>query len=374
MKSILIAGAGTIGRSVAQWLQFCGDYDVHLVDITAPKADLSPAIRFQLMNIEDTDALKDYTKKHNIIAVISTLPFFCNIPLARFAQENQIHYFDPTEDIEVTAAIAEFAKHYSSAFVPQCGLAPGYIDIIGNDLIQEFDDVTTVKLRCGALPANTANALHYAFTWSPDGLINEYINPCEILENGKLTQANALEGLEQIEIDGCNYEAFNTSGGLATLAQTYQGKIDSMSYKTIRYPGHAEKMSFLLNDMKLKQDRSTLQRIMKNVIPFTDQDMVLIYASVTGTINGRLERKSFAHKYYPTSVFGMQCSAIQLTTTAGICAIVDIVLNNPTQYTGFIKQEQFRLDDFFANRFGKTLKPDNYTRTSHEHPEHITVE
>lgn len=373
MTSILIAGAGTIGRTVAQWLNFSGDYAVHLVDINPITEPTDPAITCTQLDIEDTQSLQQYVKKHSIHAIISTLPYFCNIRLAQFAQQNQLHYFDPTEDTNVTATIAAFAQQHHTAFVPQCGLAPGYIDIIANSYIQEFDEVEKVKLRCGALPANTSHALHYAFTWSPDGLINEYINPCEVLDNGKLSQAPALGGLESIEIDGNTYEAFHTSGGLATLAQTYQNKITSMDYKTVRYPGHAEKMKFLLTDMKLKDDRETLQRILKNAIPFTNQDIVLIYVSVSGNCNGRFEKKSFAQKYYPQHAFGMDCSAIQLTTTAGLCSIIDMVLNNPDKYQGFIKQEQFSLDDFFSNRFGQILAPANHTRNHHDTTRNATV-
>lgn len=361
---ILIAGAGTIGQTVAQWLNFTGDYNVHLIDIQPITQTLPPSITLTQIDIEDTSALTLFVKKHNIRAIISTLPYFCNIRLAQFAQKNQLHYFDPTEDTNVTATIADFARN--TAFVPQCGLAPGYINIIANSYIKEFDQIETVKLRCGALPANTSHALHYAFTWSPDGLINEYINPCETLNNGILHQATALDGIESIEIDGNTYEAFYTSGGLATLAQTYEHKVNTMDYKTIRYPGHAEKMKFLLTDMKLKEDRSTLQRILKNAIPFTDQDIVLIYVSVNGTRNGRFEKKSFAHKYYPRHVFGTDCSAIQLTTTAGLCSIVDIVLSNTDHYHGFIKQEQFQLNDILENRFGNVLCPKNTSRNHND--------
>ena len=117
-------------------------------------------------------------------------------------------------------------------------------------------------------------------------------------------------------------------------------------------------MNFLINDLKLCEDRENLRHILTNVIPFTDQDVVLVYVSVKGMIDSRLQKKSFAQKYYPKTIFGVECSAIQLTTTAGLCAIVDMVLSDQNRYSGFIKQEQFDLDDFFANRFGKFLLPD----------------
>ena len=357
MQQILIAGAGIIGRSVATWLQTCGDYQVHLVDSQIPNVDLSASIAFQQLDITNTTALQSYCTTHKINAIIATLPHYHTQTLAQFALTHHINYFDPTEDIKITQFIATESKSTSAAFVPQCGLAPGYINILANHYMQLFDIVEKVKLRCGALPAQSANALHYAFSWSPDGLINEYIQACEVLKDGKLQSVAGLSELERIDIDGNTYEAFHTSGGLASLAHTYEDKVQTMDYKTIRYPGHCEKMQFLLHDMKLKDDIPTLRTLLTNAIPFTDQDIVLVYVSVNGDRNGRFEKKSFTHKYYPQTVFGNRYSAIQLTTTAGICAIVDMVLQNPTQYHGYVRQEAFSLTAFWDNRFGKLLKP-----------------
>ena len=135
-------------------------------------------------------------------------------------------------------------------------------------------------MRVGALPVHPSNALKYSLTWSTDGLINEYGNVCYGIENGVKTALRPLEGYETIEVDGLLYEAFNTSGGLGTLADTYAGKVQTMNYKTLRYPGHCDKIHFLMNDLKLNQQRETLKHLLENAVPKTDQDVVLIYASV----------------------------------------------------------------------------------------------
>lgn len=139
------------------------------------------------------------------------------------------------------------------ALVPQCGLAPSFICVLGADMAARFDEVNTIKMRVGALPLYPTNALRYNVTWSVDGLINEYCNPCEIIFNGKSIQVPALEGLESVMIDGI---AFNTSGGLGTLADTLSGRVQDLSYKTLRYPGHAEIMKLLLQGLELAQDRA----------------------------------------------------------------------------------------------------------------------
>ena len=215
------------------------------------------------------------SRSHPVDAVISSLPYYCNVAVAEAARRAGIHYFDLTEDVEVTRAVRKIADGAAQAFVPQCGLAPGFISIAANELIGHFDELRTVKLRVGALPQHPNNVLKYSLTWSTEGLINEYGNPCEAIVDGRRIEAAPLEGLEEIEIDGTLYEAFNTSGGLGSLAETYGARSQSMDYKTMRYPGHCEQMRLLMNDLKLNHDRGTLKRILENAVPQTLQDVVV---------------------------------------------------------------------------------------------------
>ena len=147
-------------------------------------------------------ALDAQLKQHPVDAVISSLPFYCNVAVAEAARRAGIHYFDLTEDVEVTRAVRRISEGASQAFVPQCGLAPGFISIAANELIGHFDELRTVKLRVGALPQHPNNVLKYSLTWSTEGLINEYGNPCEAIVDGRRIEAAPLEGLEEIEIDG----------------------------------------------------------------------------------------------------------------------------------------------------------------------------
>ncbi|HYK25109.1 MAG TPA: saccharopine dehydrogenase C-terminal domain-containing protein, partial [Steroidobacteraceae bacterium] len=210
-----------------------------------------------------------------------------------------------------------------------------------------------VKLRVGALPQHPNNVLKYSLTWSTEGLINEYGNPCQAVVEGRMVEVSPLEGLEEIEIDGTLYEAFNTSGGLGSLAETHGIGVESMNYKTIRYPGHCEQMRLLMNDLKLNHDRATLKRILENAVPQTLQDVVIVYAAVTGTQEGELREENYVNKVYPQLIAGRLWSAIQVTTAAGISAVVDLVLQHPGEYAGFIAQERFRLGAILANRFGR---------------------
>ena len=359
MFKILIAGAGIIGKTVAHWLDACNDYEVHLADIHPIEATLSKSIHTTQLDTTDSASLKSYLEQHKIEAIVGTLPHGQLTSLITAIETSPLHYFDVTEDTSIAATLAQLGKQTKKAILPQCGLAPGYINIIANDLMQQFDQIESVKLRCGALPQNASNSLHYAFTWSVDGLVNEYINPCETLKNKVLTLVPALSEIEEIEIDGKRYEAFHTSGGLAGLATHYAGQISQMDYKTIRYPGHANKMNFLLKDLKLENNREQLIDLLTNAIPYTHDDVVVIYVSVNGYIKNKLTQKTFVKKYYPQVCFEQPCSALQLTTIAGLCSMLDIVLNNPNQYQGLVQHHQFDLQSLYQNRFGSYLALDH---------------
>ncbi len=359
MHKILITGAGKIGTLIACLLQTAGDYDVRLADISFNGHDLERlkkaniALNCVELDVSNHEQMAAYLKANPVDAIISSLPYFCNAAVAKLAKEFNLHYFDLTEDVQVTHAVKEIARHAKSAFVPQCGLAPGFISIVANHLIQQFSEVDTVKMRVGALPINASNVLQYSLTWSTDGVINEYGNPCYGIEHGQTVMLHPLEGLEKIVLDGIAYEAFNTSGGLGSLAEIHAGKVKTMNYKTMRYPGHCDKMRLLMNDLKLNSDRATLKKILERAVPKTYQDEVIVYVSVTGLLDNVFIEKNYVKKVYPQTIAGLEWSAIQVTTSSGVCAVVDLVLNNANNYQGFVHQEQFELKQFLDNRFGK---------------------
>ena len=359
MHRVLILGAGKIGALISVLLAESGSYRVQLGDVDGAAADGvvrahgNGQLNGFALDARDTQALARHLTEHPVDAVISSLPYYCNVAVAEAARKARVHYFDLTEDVEVTRAVRTIAAGAGQAFVPQCGLAPGFISIAAAELITHFDALRAVKMRVGALPQHPNNVLKYSLTWSTEGLINEYGNPCQAVSEGRVLEVAPLEGLEEIEIDGTLYEAFNTSGGLGSLAETHGKHIESMNYKTIRYPGHCQQMRLLMNDLKLNHDRVTLKHILENAVPQTLQDVVIVYAAVTGTQDGELREENYVNKIYPQVIAGRLWSAIQVTTAAGITAVVDLVLEQKGRYTGFVAQEHFRLTDVLANRFGR---------------------
>jgi saccharopine dehydrogenase-like NADP-dependent oxidoreductase len=361
MNKVLVLGAGKIGALISGLLGESAAYQVQLADVDAVAAEgvmrAHGLKNVQALQLDATDgaALRRQLQSHPVSAVVSSLPYHCNALVAAAARESGIHYFDLTEDVEVTRRVSALAQGARSTFVPQCGLAPGFISIAGGELIRHFETLRSVRLRVGALPQHPHNVLKYSLTWSTEGLINEYGNPCEAMADGRAVEVRPLEGLEEIEIDGTLYEAFNTSGGLGSLAHTFGAHCESMDYKTIRYPGHCAQMRLLMNDLKLNQDRSTLKRILENAVPQTLQDVVIVYAAVTGIQNGELREENYVSKIYPQIIAGRLWSAIQVSTASGLCAVLDLVLAQPERYHALVTQESFRLPDILANRFGRHL-------------------
>ena len=359
MHKVLVLGAGKIGTLISGLLAESGDYLVDIADISTTAAQKVVELH-GLKNIAahsfdagNKDALATHVKAHPVDAIISSLPYFCNPDVGAVCRDNEIHYFDLTEDVAVTEQIKALSIGSKAAFVPQCGLAPGFISIAANELMTHFEEIRDVKLRVGALPQNPSNVLKYSLTWSTDGLINEYGNPCNCIMDGKSVDVPPLQHLETIQLDGELYEAFNTSGGLGSLGDSYAGQVQNMNYKTMRYPGHCDIIKLLMNDLRLNHDRDTLKRLMENAIPRTVQDVVIVYVSVNGMQNGELREEIYINKVYPQVIAGNLWSAIQVTTASGITAVLDLILSNPGKYHGMVTQEQFPLKDIIENRFGK---------------------
>ncbi|NNM28147.1 MAG: NAD(P)H-binding protein [Akkermansiaceae bacterium] len=367
MERVPLFGAGKIGSAICKFLSHTGDYEIVVADVSeAALARLAevPHTTVRVVDVDHGPAVEEAMQ--GCRAVISALTYTHNPRVARAALAAGASYFDLTEDVRTTREVMELAAGAGSAqiFMPQCGLAPGFVSIVANDLAHRLDEVETIKMRVGALPLYPSNSFKYNLTWSTDGLINEYCNPCEAIHDGTYTEVLALEGHEQLSIDGVGYEAFNTSGGLGTLCDTFRGRVQDLNYKTVRYPGHRDLVDFLVNELKLRDRREVLRDILENAVAMTLQDVVIVFCTVAGRRRGRLHQITDARKIYHSNVAGEMWSAIQITTAAGVCAAVDLHLAGQLAGRGFVRQEELALDAFLANRFGQFYAIDNPTEVT----------
>jgi saccharopine dehydrogenase-like NADP-dependent oxidoreductase len=367
MHRVLLLGAGKIGRMIARFLVDTGDYQVKVADADADAlARIADKVSVETAKVDASNKQELVAAMKDCESVISALSFTYNPLVAQAALETGASYFDLTEDVATTRAVREISAKAGKKqiFMPQCGLAPGYISIVANHLTKSFDTLDCVHMRVGALPQFPTGALKYNLTWSTDGLINEYCNPCEAIHEGKRIDALPLEGLEHFSLDGVKYEAFNTSGGLGTLCESLEGKVRQLNYKTIRYMGHQEHMLLLVNELRLNERRHILKDILEKAVPITFQDVVVTFCTVTGMRNGELVQITDARKIYHERVAGENWSAIQITTAAGICTVVDMHAQGQLPSSGFVRQEEVDFDDFLANRFGRYYDSKISTRFS----------
>jgi saccharopine dehydrogenase-like NADP-dependent oxidoreductase len=363
MHQVLLLGSGKIGRMVGPWLASTGDYRVRVVDVdeaslarlgaTSAKAVADGLL--EVRRLDATDPAQLNRALESCDSVISALSYQHNPMVAEAAQRTGASYFDLTEDVETTRRIREIAARArpGQVFMPQCGLAPGFVSVAARELTRDFDKLARVFMRVGALPQFPSNALKYNLTWSTDGLINEYCNPCEAIHRGKRIEVLALEGLEHFSIDGVRYEAFNTSGGLGTLCETLEGHVDELNYKTIRYLGHRDYAWFLVNELHLGEQRKLFKDLLERAIPITFQDVVVVFCTVSGWREGQLVQVTDARKIYNSTLLGENWSAIQITTAAGVCTMVDLHYQGRLNASGFACQEQVGLSEFLGNRFGR---------------------
>lgn len=348
MNKILVMGLGKVGTLVGVLLS--KNFEVTGLDKEQPHYHFPLPFPVLKGDVSDSTFLANTLKDFD--AVVSALPYFLNLQVAQTAYQLGIHYFDLTEDVETTQAIRKMAETSKAVMAPQCGLAPGFIGIVGADLANRFTRLRDIELRVGALPRYPNGLLAYSFTWSPAGVINEYINDAEVIHNGVRKMVPSLDGIEYINIEGQEFEAFFTSGGLGTMCETYEGKLDTLNYKTIRYPGHAKLMRFLLYELILKERKKDIEEILSYAKPPVEEDIVYVYAVVEGWKEDRVLRDEYYKAFYPIEIDGIRWRAISWTTSASVAAVVEMVAEGKLTQQGFIKQEEIPLEPFFKTKSG----------------------
>lgn len=347
-SKIAVLGLGKVGTLAARLLQASG-FEVTGID-TRSQSGTSPHPVLQA-DLAAADELANLLRPYE--AVLSCLPYTLNRQIATTAHGLGLHYFDLTEDVPTTKAIREMSDTATAVIAPQCGLAPGFVGIVGASLAAQFDKVRSIRLRVGALPQHPTGLLGYAFNWSPEGVVNEYLNDCEVIEEGQHKWVSPMEWVETVYVNGVKLEAFTTSGGLGTMCETYLGKVENLDYKTMRFPGHVKLMNFFFHELLMREKRDLAGEILTYAKPPVDDDVVHLHVSAEGLRDGELLRREFVRSYYPREISGQRWTAIAWTTSASACAVIEMVRDGRLPSMGFIKQENIPLDDFLHSQTGR---------------------
>jgi saccharopine dehydrogenase-like NADP-dependent oxidoreductase len=347
LQKIAVLGLGKVGALAATLLHREG-FDVTGVDVRA----LHEPLGFEVRSGDVATDAGVAAAIGGFDAVLSALPYRFNARIAAAAHKRGMHYFDLTEDVSTAKAIIELAKTSQGLLAPQCGLAPGFVAIVGAAQVGMFETCRSLRLRVGALPQNPAGLMGYAFNWSPEGVVNEYLNDCEVIEDGVRKTVSSMEWIETIYVDGVALEAFTTSGGLGTICETFHGKVANVDYKSMRYPGHMRLMNFFFHELLMRERRELAGEILTNAKPPVNNDVVYIHVSSEGQQDGRLQRREFVRAYRPIELVGAMQTAIAWTTSASVVAVIEMVRDGALPQRGFLKQEEIPLDRFMATSTG----------------------
>lgn len=367
--NIIIAGAGGIAEAVAlilaQWSTvtptlFIGNRTLSKAKKIAKwieEGTSKPCSikTFQLSEKKITSEMKEIFRRGDIL--LDCLPGTLAPKMAKFAKDFQMHYANLTEYVAETEQIKAFAENAETGFLLQTGLAPGYINLLANGLFQQFcadfevTKVDKLELKVGALTKHASTPHYYGFTWSPIGVATEYIKDTVILQNFKKAIVPSLSERATIIINGISYEDDLTSGGVADLPEALAGKVKTLNYKTLRYPGHyawvLQQLSYLGNTPNAI---NYLQQKMEAVIPHVEDDQIVLYAAIEGKDKlGVLQRREIAKNIYPQKIGKYTLRAIQTTTAVPLIQSAKLLLENNSK--GVILQSQIDPKPFLNGKF-----------------------
>lgn len=311
---VLVLGAGMMGRAIAYDLQKFSNFDeVTLGDKdSTTQASAKRFLRGTTVKVKQVDASdKNEVEKQlqNVDVAISALPYRYNYDLAHSAIKVNTHFIDLGGNntiVERERHLFSKAKANDVTVIPDSGLAPGLVSIITHDIVDHMDTVEYVKLRVGGLPRHPQPPLNYQIVFSPYGLINEYIEDSILLDHGEIIEKESMTDVESIDFPKPfgTMEAFLTSGGCSTLPITYREKIRYLDYKTIRYPGHCEKIKTIL-DLGFADEtqiniagyavspRDVFVSLLVNHVPTTGEDVVLLKVLSQGRKDGKKRSRDY---------------------------------------------------------------------------------
>lgn len=326
--SVMIVGAGRVGVATAKIIRSLFQDTVILVDASAlalkdaeealtalPKRLDGDEMYVHAATMADLDAAIAEKKPE---VVVCATPFSMNVKIAVLALKHGCHYMDFTEDVSVTGFITELPVG-NLTFIPQTGLAPGLVNYLGLSLFEKLGHPRSLDLRVGALPQVAFGPEFYAITWSPEGLINEYIKPAFRKRHGVKEEVKPLSDLEHLLVNGVVYEGFTTAGGVGDL-KAYE-HIPNVEYKTLRHPGHLD----FIKSRVLKYGLETpLEEGVANAkaVFNTTRDDVVVLAAYATDVDGK--SASVGYHFKPDRLLGL--TALELTTAGTGVAVLELLL------------------------------------------------
>lgn len=358
MTKVAILGGGQIGRAVYNIItdlretsknDVYSNIDAFVIDVTDENIFKLKYGSHYVMNLNECsiEELSNLFTAQMVTHVINALPFFLNEKVAHAAANANCAYIDFTEDDVMADKVQDIYEGLDIDCAVKCGLAPGFINYIGYHLVGKIDTPKSLLVSVGALPRTVSFDLahpeqSYNLTWSVDGLVNEYIRPCRVRKDGVEMEINALNDIVKVILDGTEYEAACTSGGVGSLIRDLKN-VPNIQYMTLRYPGHYKYIRSVVHETH--GNFEAMRKIFLNKFPFTDSDVIVVYADALGEDeSGNFIRRSYSTKFY--GVEGL--TAIQSTTAGSGVAMLELMLTEKVQ--GLVNHSTVNLGEFIATR------------------------
>jgi lysine 6-dehydrogenase len=356
MKALVI-GAGMMGSALAYDLAHStGVEHVMLADVDGERAKAvagSIGATVEPVQLDINDFGKVVASMKRVDVVCGATSYNHNLALTKAAIEAGKHFCDLGGNMDVfdaQLAMDVQAKKAGVTILPNCGLAPGLAAILGAGGAQKFDRPEEIHLRVGGLPKHPRPPLNYMLVFSVEGLINEYLEPAEVIRNGQVQRVESMADLEALEFPPPfgTVEAFNTSGGVSTLTRMFKGAINELDYKTIRYRGHCEKFKMLLDlgfassepvsvGASVQTARDIFQELLKKKLPTSGPDLVLMRVWISGMMNG--VRKTLTYEMIDYFDEHTNISSMMRTTSFPTSIIAQMIVNGSITSRGVMAPE-----------------------------------
>jgi saccharopine dehydrogenase-like NADP-dependent oxidoreductase len=366
---IVIAGAGGMGSATGLLLKELGDFEVDLFLGDSQQERAQAAARWIQEGSEKPGSVAAFhlppdgttpevdTLLQGADILLDCLPGEQAPRMARMARRYGLHYANLTEHVRETEEVTEIAEGAEQGYILQTGLAPGFVNVLANALYRAFcrehgsGTVDRIIMRVGALTPAVQAPAFYSFTWSTIGVATEYVEPATVIRDFRRTEVPSLSDRKPIVINGVLYEEDFTSGGAADLPASFEGKVQSLDYKTLRHPGHYGWVRKVLAEAPEGVDPAHyLHERMQSSIPVAEDDLVVIHASVERSgEDGFVRRIESSRVIYPCQVGRRHLKAIQATTSAGLAESARLLLTQ--SYRGVCLQSQIDPHSFMAGPF-----------------------
>lgn len=361
-RKVLVVGAGRLGSAIIRRLQASASYVVSIADPHRDALQRNREIGVEGIELSGTQYLPILKNAmQDVSAVICAAPDFVAVDVARAARECGCHYLDASENPATRSQIAVLAADARSAFVPGCGLAPGYVNSLAAEVLREAGPGVAVTVYVGALPRQRINRLGYGNMWGIDGLMTEYTSPCRAVRGRQIVDLPPLSELEEFQFKGMKFEAFTTAGTLDDLVLSNAGRVDGLAFKTIRYPGHLDYMKLLIDDLGLGARASTLKNLLLNGLPKVDADQLIVCvesrATAAATLpfgDGEVHRREL---YFTSTELadGQSESSVASVSADHVCSVMDLLCADKLPSCGLLSHSEISLTALSQSIFFQPL-------------------